>query len=229
MTFGEKVITFNRQLEFTGRLPAGIHIMNPFKSNPETEAISIRFYNRFYSDTGHRFMILGINPGRLGAGATGICFTDTIRLKEKCGITVEGFRTYEPSSAFMYEMMEAFGGAQAFYQKYFLSAVCPLGFIKVNSNGRMVNFNYYDSRELTRMVYPFIVENLRKQLDFGIDTSVCFCLGTGKNENFLQQMNNEFRFFQKIVALEHPRYIMQYKARFREHYIHKYLDALNAR
>jgi hypothetical protein len=24
MTFGEKVIAFNRQLEFTGRLPAGI-------------------------------------------------------------------------------------------------------------------------------------------------------------------------------------------------------------
>lgn len=225
MTFGEKVIAFNRQLDFTGKLPAGIQIMNPFKNNPETKAITVQFYNRFYSDTGHRHMILGINPGRFGAGATGICFTDTFRLNEKCGIAVEGLRTYEPSSVFMYEMMEAFGGVHPFYQKFFLSAVCPLGFLTVNSKGRTVNYNYYDSRELTRMVYPFIVDNLKKQLDFGIDTSVCFCLGTGKNENFLQQMNNEFRFFQRIVALEHPRFIMQYKARLKQHYIQKYLDA----
>jgi hypothetical protein len=76
------------------------------------------------------------------------------------------------------------------------------------------------------MVYRFIIENMKKQIDLGIDTSVCFCLGTGKNESFLRQINAEHHFFQRIVALEHPRYIMQYRAKKKEEYIRKYVEVL---
>jgi hypothetical protein len=31
MTFADKIIQFNKQLDFDGTLPAGIRIMNPFK------------------------------------------------------------------------------------------------------------------------------------------------------------------------------------------------------
>ncbi len=34
----------------------------------------------------HRYLILGINPGRFGGGITGIPFTDPIRLQNICGI-----------------------------------------------------------------------------------------------------------------------------------------------
>jgi hypothetical protein len=203
--------------------------MNPFRESQVVNELATDFYTRFFSDDKVRKLILGINPGRFGAGSTGIPFTDTKRLNENCGIPFTGFRTHEPSSAFIYEMIDAFGGVKEFYGKYFLSAICPLGFTLEVNNNKPVNFNYYDNRELERIAYPFILETLKKQIGFGIDTSVCYCLGTGKNEDFLVKLNKEHHFFDEIVPLEHPRYIMQYKAKFKEHYIDKYVRVLGNR
>lgn len=226
MTFAEKVIAFNGALEFTGDLPEGIDMMNPFKRNTHVEQITREFYSRYFSDRNPRHIILGINPGRFGAGTTGIPFTDTIRLNEKCGVPFHGFRTYEPSSAFVYELIDAFGGVTDFYQKFFVSAICPLGFTRISNQGRVINYNYYDSKALLAAVYDFILVTLKKQLDFGIDTSVCFCLGAGKNALFLSRLNNEQKFFKKIIVLEHPRYIMQYKVKSKQAYIDHYLSVL---
>jgi hypothetical protein len=227
MTFGEKVIQFNQSLHFNGELPQGISIMNPF-SNIHVKKITTQFYTRFYADSLKRIAILGINPGRFGAGATGIPFTDTVRLNQYCGINFDDFKTYEPSSAFIYEMIRAYGGAELFFRRYYFSAVCPLGFTKKNEKGRDVNYNYYDSRALTDAAYEFIVDTIKAQLSMGIDTEKCYCLGTGKNDAFLRKLNDRYGLFKSIVTLEHPRYIMQYKARMKEAYIMKYLMQLNS-
>jgi len=226
MTFALKVIEFYKGLEFRGTLPANVRIMNPFRENPIVNELTAEFYTKFFSDNKGRKLILGINPGRFGAGSTGIPFTDTRHLNENCSIPFKGFRTHEPSSAFIYEMIDAFGGVKEFYSKYFLSAICPLGFTQEGKNGKQVNFNYYDSRELELIAHPFILETLKRQIGFGVDTSVCYCLGTGKNEVFLRKLNREHHFFDEIVALEHPRYIMQYKAKLKEQYIEKYVKSL---
>jgi hypothetical protein len=121
-------------------------------------------------------------------------------------------------------MIDAFGGTELFYRKFFIGAVCPLGFTNTGETGKSVNYNYYDSPALIKSVKSFIIENIRKQLDTGISTDTCFCLGTGKNHKFLEQLNNDFHFFGKIVPLEHPRFIMQYKTKQKQIYIKKYLD-----
>ncbi len=228
MTFASKVIEFNSSLEFKTTLPRGIRIMNPFRESATVNELASKFYRKFFSDDRERKLILGINPGRFGAGSTGIPFTDTKRLNENCGIPFSEFRTHEPSSAFIYEMIAAFGGVKEFYSRYLLSAICPLGFTKEGKTAKPVNFNYYDTRELERIAMPFILETLKKQIGFGIDTSVCYCLGIGKNEAFLRKLNKEHHFFGEVIALEHPRYIMQYKARFKEEYIGKYVRILGA-
>lgn len=169
---------------------------------------------------------MGINPGRFGAGVTGIPFTDTRRLKEKLGMEIPGLSTYEPSSVFVYEFIEAFGGMEAFYGRYYISAVCPLGFVKVNEKGRDVNYNYYDSRELTDACSDFIVESLETQLRFGMDTDICFCLGNNQNYKFLHKLNEKKGYFGLIVPLEHPRYIMQYKIKQKEEFVKKFVELL---
>lgn len=225
MTFGEKVIAFNRTLQFTGTLPDGVQVMNPL-ADPRVLKINRAFYSCYYADHNPRHILLGINPGRFGAGTTGIPFTDTMRLREKCGIRYEGIRTYEPSSAFIYEMIEACGGVRVFFSRFFISAICPLGFVKMNDKGSGINYNYYDNPALTSAVYDFILDTLKQQLSFGIETDVCYCLGTGKNEKFLRRLNAENQFFREIIALEHPRYIMQYRAKSKQLYIRKYQEAL---
>lgn len=225
-TFAEKIIHFNKTLTFNGELPVGTRIMNPFREDKKVNQVSAAFYRKYYNDRLTRQLILGINPGRFGGGITGIPFTDPKRLVEKCGIGFHGEMKHEPSSAFIYEMIDAFGGPEKFYQKIYINSVCPLGFTFSNDKGKEVNCNYYDSKELTAAVYDFITESIQKQITFGVDTDTAFCFGTGKNEKFLKELNEEKKYFKKIIALEHPRFIMQYKAKSKRFYIDKYIKTL---
>jgi len=224
-TFAERIIGFNSTLEFNGSLPMGIRVMNPFRENDQILPVSSAFYKKFYHDNESRHLILGINPGRFGAGVTGIPFTDTKRLIDPCGIPYMGRGTHEPSSVFVYEVIEAYGGVWKFYNDFYINSVFPLGFTIDGGNGKQKNYNYYDSKELTAAIYDFSVENIRKQIGLGIKTDICYCFGTGKNEQFLQSINKKFGFFQEIIALEHPRFIMQYKSKSKQEYIDKYIQA----
>lgn len=226
-TIGEKIINFYRNLEFKGSLPPGISIMNPYRENPEIIPLITQFYLKYYYDNLKRHIILGINPGRFGAGVTGLPFTDTRRLTEKCGLSVQGITTFETSSAYIYEMIDQFGGPEKFYSEYYISAVSPLGFTALGKKGKMINYNYYDSKKLSSAIYGFIIETIEEQLNFGIMRDVCFCLGTGQNFRFLQELNGKLNYFDNIIPLEHPRYVMQYKTKQKQQYIDKYLEAFN--
>lgn len=223
-TFADKVIHFNQNLHFEGTLPEGIGIMNPFRDNHGALEVSSRFYKKYYDDHQPRHLILGINPGRFGAGLTGVPFTDPKRLEEKCGIPFPGPKAYEPSSVFVYDVIEAYGGAASFYDRFYINSVCPLGFVRKTEKGE-VNYNYYDSKALTAAALPFILDSIGKHLALGVQTDLCFCFGTGQNYRFLEQLNREHRFFGRILPLDHPRFVMQYKLKSKATYIEKYLRA----
>jgi hypothetical protein len=225
-TFAERVIAFNRSLRFTGSLPKGIRVMNPFREFPDVAKLSAAFYRTFYNDNHPRKLILGINPGRFGAGLTGIPFTDPKRLERICGIPYPGKPAHEPSSEFIYEMIAAYGTPAEFYRRFYINSICPLGFTALKANGREVNYNYYDSRELQDSVTKFIVRMMKNQIGLGVETDTVYCLGTGKNVAFLNKLNETHRFFGRIEPLEHPRYIMQYKSAFKKEYIWKYHHVL---
>ncbi|MDZ4712385.1 MAG: SMUG2 DNA glycosylase family protein [bacterium] len=225
-TFAESVIKFNSELNFNKTLPDKIRIMNPFKNNPDAVDASQKFYKKYYNDNKRRRMILGINPGRHGAGSTGIPFTDTKRLEQICNINFKGMHTHEPSSVFIYKLIEAFGGVKKFYNKFYINSLCPLGFVFVNEKGKEINYNYYDNEGLYETVKPFIIESIRKQIKFGMNTDVCYCLGTGKNYKYMNSLNNEQKFFDQIVPLEHPRYIVQYKSKKMNEYAMKFVNIL---
>lgn len=225
MHFAEKIIQFNQEITFTGTLPDGIRIMNPFRENPSVPELSAQFYRKYYSDTNERHLILGINPGRHGAGLTGIPFTDPKHLIEKCGIGYNGPMAHEPSSVFVYEVIEAYGGMEAFYNDFYINSPCPLGFTKMGDNGKEVNYNYYDSKALTEAVYDFMLESMEKHLALGIRRDIGFCFGTGQNFKFLNKLNQTQKYFDQLIPLEHPRFVMQYKSKEKMRYIDAYLEA----
>ena len=225
MTFADKVIGFNRNLNYTGKkLPKGIRVMNPFRESPEVMPVVEQFYRKNYNDHRQRHLILGINPGRFGAGATGIPFTDPKRLASACGISFAGKVTHEPSSVFVYDVIHAYGGPEKFYGDFFINSPCPLGFTAA-SGEKEINYNYYDSKELLAAVDEYIIQNIESLIALGVYTDVCFCFGTGKNFNYLSAKNQEHKFFDTLVPLEHPRFIMQYKSKQKDHYIEKYINA----
>ncbi|MFN3876485.1 MAG: uracil-DNA glycosylase family protein, partial [Flavobacteriales bacterium] len=204
-------------------LPKDIGVLDPFNGPhaDEVRRIVTAFHRKYYSDDRPRMLMLGINPGRLGAGSTGLSFTDTKRCESDLGIPVHGLRTHEPSSDFFYRMIRAAGGAEAFYRKAYVHAVCPLGFVKEQAKGTAINLNYYDDKDLEGTVTPFVEQWLRTLVNCGMRTDAVICIGTGKNAAYFTKLNGRLGLFDRIIALEHPRYVMQYKARSMEVYIDK--------
>jgi hypothetical protein len=225
-TFADKVIEFNRQLQYSGELPPDFQVMNPYLDNPETLEVMQQFYHKYYNDNKERKFLIGINPSRHGAGVTGVPFTDTKRLKSVCGIEMKSAHTHEISSVFIYDMIADFGGAEAFYKNVYINSPFPLAIIRRNTKGQWLNANYYDDSSLFEAVKGFMVESLKKHVGLGLDTSEVFVMGK-KNALFISKLNEEAKLFGKLTILEHPRYIQQYKSKEKQLYIEKYILALN--
>jgi hypothetical protein len=186
------------------------------------------FFEKFYIDSIPRNLILGINPGRKGAGVTGIPFTDSKRLSNLLNKDSDlGPHSYEPSAAFFYRVVDAYGGAKAFYSDFLVSSVSPIGFLRLNSKNNWVNYNYYDDSDLYKICKPFIVQSMERLLSLSVNTRKVLCLGSGKNYKILKQLNQEYCWFGQVMPIEHPRYIMQYKSKDIDYFINKYNASLS--
>ena len=206
MSFSKQVIDFTRSLRVPAiELPEGFEWLFPY-DQPETMQALTTFYERFYTGTQPRTFLFGINPGRLGAGITGVPFTDPIRLEKECGISNTFQKKAELSSIFVWEYINAYGGAEAFCRDFYITSICPLGFVK---DGK--NINYYDDRALQKAVEPFVVWNIRTQLEFGANRERAICMGEGQNFAFFAKLNAQHGFFKQIIPLPHPRWVMQYR------------------
>lgn len=216
------ILKFYKQLSPELDLGEGVAVMNPFTGGYSWQ-LTETFYNKFYSDTHPRKFIFGINPGRFGGGVTGIPFTDPIRLKEICGIDNDLPKKAELSSQFIYDMINAYGGPEAFYYDFYITALSPLGFTK---NG--INLNYYDDKALLKSIEPFIVHCIQQQQQTIAGADACFCLGEGTNFKIFQKLNQKYGFFKAIIPLPHPRFIMQYRRKKVDEYVRLYIDKLKA-
>lgn len=225
-TFADKVIDFNNQLNYAGKLPEEFKVLNPYLDNPETILVMEQFYRKYYNDLQSRKFIIGINPSRHGAGVTGIPFTDTKRLESVCGIKMQSANTHEISSVFMYDMIAEYGGVTNFYKKFYINSPFPLAIIRHTKEGKWLNANYYDDLTLFEAVKGFMIHSLKNHISLGLDTSDVFVLGK-KNAIFIQKINKEENLFDNITVLEHPRYIQQYKSKEKQLYIDKYILTLN--
>lgn len=218
--FADRAIAYYNALQAPANLPPGVGVMNPYRQTDVQDVVG-QFYTKFYADDQPRVFVLGINPGRFGAGVTGISFTTPQNLRRYCGIANNLRDTPELSSRFIYQIVEAFGGAHAFYGHFFLTSLFPLALTK---DGK--NYNFYDDRATTEALWPTITATVRTQLSFGANQRVAVCLGR-KNETYLRRLNEQHGFFGRLVTLDHPRYILQYKTKNILYYQDQYTAALH--
>ncbi|MFE8941094.1 uracil-DNA glycosylase family protein [Streptomyces sp. NPDC007872] len=227
-TIAQRILQFNEELaETTLELPPGFRAVNPF-SGPQKESVrevTTAFYNKYYDDDKPRRLVLGSSPARRGTAVTGVPFEDATLLESETGVDIDGYAVSRPSAGFLHDVIRCYGGRGKFYADFVMSFVCPLGLVRMNAKEKEVNCNYYENKKLLELLRSFLMDSLERQIAFGTDTSVCYCIGSGENFTFLSKVNEERRFFRKIVPLEHPRFITQYNGDRKGEFAEKYLRA----
>jgi hypothetical protein len=221
MTWATDLLKFYTSLRPPLELPDDVQWLYPQKDPVVMQTVK-RFLDKYYNDNHSRRLLFGINPGRFGAGVTGVNFTAPRQLKRFCQIDHPFKDQSELSAEFIYDMIMQFGGPEKFYGKFFITSVCPLGFIK---HGK--NINYYDDKELLATVEPFIIKAIKKQLELNVDRDTCYSIGGEKNCKFLNKLNQEYNWFGKIIPLAHPRFIMQYKRKKKQEFVEAYINLLS--
>jgi Domain of unknown function (DUF4918) len=95
-----------------------------------------RYYRTYYSTHKNRIVLCGINPGRNGAGKTGIPFIDYRGASHLLSNVDQDDR--EQSAQFIMSIINEIG-TQTFYENVYMTNISWFGFIK---DGK--NLNYYD-------------------------------------------------------------------------------------
>ncbi len=223
MHLADRILAFYDALPRAFAPPEGVEVIFPFDRS-ETRRVMEAFYGKYYADTRSRTLLLGINPGRFGAGLTGVGFTDPVLMREKCGIENDLPQKHELSAQFVCEAVEAYGGPEAFYGDFLFTTVLPFGLLR---NGK--NYNYYDDKETLAYFEPLIVDSIEKQMAYPGVSRRIVSVGRGKNVSFLEKLNARYGFFERIDTVPHPRWVMQYRRREKERYIGEYLAVLRER
>ena len=218
-TFADRLLHFLTSFPLPARLPEEVEAVSPYQQ-PTPLALFTQFAERYYADNHSRVALLGINPGRLGNGRTGVAFTDPVALAA-WGIDNDLPRRREPSSEFVQEVVLAMGGPQAFYRHFFLGSLYPLVLLRHN-----LNYNFYDSPAVTDALWPAIQDSLRRQAEeVGLARHAAICLGRRNGQYFIK-LNQELGLFDEIIVLDHPRYLMQYKRRVLVENVARYREVL---
>jgi len=221
MTFADRLLHFLTSFPLPATLPEEVEAISPYQQ-PTPVALLTQFTERYYADNQSRVALLGINPGRLGNGRTGVAFTDPMALAA-WGIDNDLPRRREPSSEFVQEVVLAMGGPQAFYQHFFLGSLYPLVLLRHG-----LNYNFYDSPAVTAALWPAIQDAMQRLTqEVGLARHAAICLGR-RNGQYFTKLNNELGLFDEIIVLDHPRYLMQYKRRALAENVARYVEVLQA-
>ncbi len=220
-SFATAIASFLMRLD-PPALPAGVEVLNPYLE-PEIRRVVRCMTSKFYVDTPARLSVWGINPGRFGAGLTGLAFTDPWAVVHQLGISTSITGRREISAAFISDVIDAYGGPAEFYRDIYLGAVSPHGYVRDG-----VNMNFYDTPELRASVVPYAVTCMQKQIKAGLRTDVAVVLGSGALRKVVEREIRSAVGLEHVVYLEHPRFVMQYRRSQRGAYVDRYVSTFRS-
>ena len=116
--------------------------------------ISKCFFEKYCSNGSPSVVLCGINPGRLGAGKTGVPFLDFASLSRMLS-NIER-RDTERSAKFFYEVIKHFG-AKKFYSTFHVTNISSVGF---ELAGKNVNYDKLPERAM-----KYIHDAFKKEIE----------------------------------------------------------------
>src|SRR3546814_20441787 len=85
--------------------------------------------------------------------------------------------SHEPSSVYVYDVIEQYGGARSFYSDFYIHSPFPLAIIRHNARTRWLYANYYAVRSPFEDLPPIRVSTLQNPLAIHLDQSNDIVLG----------------------------------------------------
>jgi len=166
-----------------------ITVLDEFLENWET----IRKFNKkMYGDKLPKTVLCGINPGKNGAGKTGIPFVDFTSLTKMIdGVDREDT---ERSAQFFFDIVQEIG-VEKFYRSFYVTNVSWIGYISGNKN-----VNYYD---LPINVKQFLYEMFQYEMEVVKPTTIISLSGAVKETISELFDNSNINISQQ---LPHPNY-----------------------
>jgi hypothetical protein len=131
-----------------------IGILSDFLGNKQH---IIDFHKKYIEPNSPKIVMCGINPGRLGAGVTGIPFIDTLSLS-KLVPNINNPKS-EKSAKFFFSIIEEIG-VNEFYKNVHVTNMSWFGFYNIDT-GKNVNYN-----SLPVEIQNVLIEKFVEEMDF---------------------------------------------------------------
>ena len=121
----------------------------------------ILFDEKYYHEGFPKIVLCGINPGRKGAGVTGVPFVDMATLAKRlpdANISFSGKGTEKSAQYFNEIVNHKEFGVKKFYKKFYVTNLSWVGFTKDN-----INYNYYDikSKKAKEYIYEAFINEMK--------------------------------------------------------------------
>ena len=187
-----------------------ICILSDFLLDPK---IVDAFWDRYYARRVPRIVVCGINPGRFGAGKTGIPFLDFASLSQ----LMPGVDRHdsEKSAAFFCQVIQSYG-SEAFFRDFYVTNVASVGFLR---DGR--NLNYHD---LPAAAQATVEANFCEEMKMVNPTQV-ISLGTAVQHTARKLLSPDI---DCSLRLPHPAWVATYRSRETEQWVSDYVEALKS-
>lgn len=170
------------------------------------------FCQKFYGDAIPRIMICGINPGRHGAGKTGVPFLDFMSLSR----LIPGIERQdsEKSASFFFEVVRSFD-AESFFRTFYVGNFSSVGYLRDG-----VNLNYHDLPQAAREV---VERNFLEEIE-AIHPTHVISLGKEVHRTLHNLLSASI---DCSLYLPHPSWIATYRSYEMDHWVARYRDALS--
>lgn len=169
------------------------------------------FWQTYYGGALPRVVLCGINPGRHGAGKTGIPFLDFQSLSK----LIPGIdrQDSERTAGFFFQIVRQFG-VEAFFKTFYVTNVSSVGFIR---DGK--NLNYHD---LPAPALEVVERNFLQEMEVVRPTHI-ISLGDAVQQTVRKLLPASV---DCSMRLPHPSWIMTYRGNAQDKWAARYLEVL---
>ena len=201
---------------YSETLERNVKILSDFLDNKDN---IINFHKKYVEPNSPRVVICGINPGRNGAGLTGIPFIDFESLSNMLPDIQK--KDWEQSAKFFFSVIQEFG-IEEFYKNFHVTNISWFGFSRID---KPKNVNYFEKDIFTEIAI-YLIDKFVEEMELINPDYIIPLSKTVKYE--LEKLKKQGKIRAEIgTCINHPSWVVTYRRKDLSIWRQKYIDTLS--